>query len=142
MQWSGLEQSGIPPAVVGYNYPLDAASGYFNHPFSGLSIANLIACSNMVNNTEWTTLAYKISLSASDILLLRQQCREMHDLEIAQQSTIDVLAATARPCPCSLRQAVLDRRYTFSSYGSSSSEVVCYFGRFDRGGLNLCCYSM
>ena len=120
-------------ATIGFN----ARGEYYqNHPFSGLSIANNVACSG----SQWNTLVYRLHLHADFVQQKRAQCLQMYkeDEELFDNSYISFLTSLAEPCPCSLRQAWRDRRFQIDW----RNDLYCFYQRFFTLGLSAqyCCY--
>lgn len=130
MEWSGLWRY----ATVGYNARGDY---YMNHPLTGFSIVNNIACENS-QQSEFNNVVYELSLSDDVVQQAKATCRRMY-LEDRQMSG-DLIRQTQflEPCPCTLWQAWRDRRFRFSF-----DIGYCFYQRFQSGPiLNLCCYSL
>ena len=120
-------------ATIGFN----ARGEYYqNHPFSGLSIANNVACTGM----QWNTLVYRLHLHADFVQQKRAQCLQMYkeDEDLFDNSYISILTSLAEPCPCSLRQAWRDRRFQIDW----RNDLYCFYQRFSILGFSTqyCCY--
>ena len=120
-------------ATIGFN----ARGEYYqNHPFSGLSIANNVACTGLQLNT----LVYRLHLHADFVQQKRAQCLQMYkeDEDLFDNSYISILTSLAEPCPCSLRQAWRDRRFQIDW----RNDLYCFYQRFSILGFSTqyCCY--
>lgn len=134
MQWSGV----FTHAVVGYNA---FGRDFANHPLSGSADITDIACENEERNTDWSNQLFRIGDSRDLIQQQRAECTRRISEDVAMFGNIpSAVALNAEPCPCSLFQAVFDRRFTFNF------EIgLCLIQRFPsiRSGVaatQLCCY--
>lgn len=131
MEWSGLYRH----ATVGFNA---FGEHYFNHRLSGFSVVNTIACEGPADS-EWNNVMYRLSLSVDDVQQARATCRRTLFSDI-EQFGAEIARQNSQPCPCTIWQAFRDRRFRFSF--DSLSSGYCFYERFNRGPLNLCCYSL
>ena len=117
--------------TIGFNSPSIAT--FNNHPFTGQSNANEIACRE--NN-----LVYQISASQSDIEAQKRMCVEWHssDVEHFNQS-IALLDFITPPCPCSVNQAITDNSYYQHTIRNG---LLCFLVRFPRISDRECCYTL
>ena len=115
MQWS---TSGNAAAVVGFN-----AGGifYHNHPLSGTKlIREAVECS--MNNITNIFLTLPTTLGAH-IVVPRQCLRKYYeDVYILSGTDINDFAERLEPCPCTLRQAILD----LGRYIRQNDNSLCY----------------
>ena len=124
-------------ATIGFN----ARGEYYqNHPFSGLSVANNVACDG---GSQWNTLVYRLHLHVDFVQQKRAQCLQMYkkDENLLDGSYISFLASQAEPCPCSFRQAWRDWRFQIDW----RNDPYCFYQRFPILGLTAaaaqyCCY--
>ena len=119
-------------ATIGFN----ARGEYYqNHPFSGLSVANNVAC----NGLQWNTLVYRLHQSADFVQQKRAQCLQMYkeDEDFLDSSYISLLTSMAEPCPCSLRQAWRDWRFQ----SDWRNDPYCFYQRVSSFTGQYCCYS-
>lgn len=126
--------------TVGFNAP--SAAEFFNHPFTGQSFANEIACRE-------SNLLYQITVSPQSFIEeQRQMCLEWYSLDIERFSSaslpISVLDIVTPSCPCSLLQAFFDFRYSLFTI---TDNVWCYLLLFPSvrcGTLTdrKCCYNL
>ena len=126
--------------TIGFNSLSDFE--FINHPLTGRSNANEIACRD-------ENVLYQISNTKNIIEENRRTCLEWYSSDTERFRTRDlpaprILNRFPLSCPCSLFQAFFDRRYFLMSTGN----VWCYSPRFPRFlGLQLavdrdCCYSL
>ena len=146
MEWSGLYQH----AVIGYNA---FGSPFENHPLSGTPDILTIACENRPY-TNWSNQVYQLpSISADEQQLLRRECMNLHSNDATDQISIQTVAFTVQPCPCSLFQAFFDRRFAFDFSNTASRDFssYCFIQRFPsfipnveqiQFARQLCCYSL
>ena len=117
--------------TIGFNSPSTAT--FVNHPFTGQSDANKIACRER-------NLLYQISVSESIIETQKRMCMEWYSLDINRfDQSVTFLNVVTPPCPCSIFQAFNDRRY---SQFTVRNDLVCFLIRFPRISNRECCYSL
>ena len=143
MEWS---RSPDRHAVVGYN-----AFGlqFQNHPLSGTPDILTIACENQPY-TNWSNQVYQLpSISPDEQQLLRRECMSLHSNDATDRVSIQTVASIVQPCPCSIFQAFLDRRFAFDFSNTVSRDFLsfCFIQRFiSRFNIlfagQLCCYSV
>lgn len=145
LEWTGLFEH----AVIGYNVG-DGVDGDFppfdNYGLSGQPNVNLAACLNRERGVVWSNLLYKIGDISGDVFEeSRAKCFAKYQEDIENfGSDLFSLADSARSCPCSIFQAVRDRRFVFNFVSQPPSlTTYCFVQRFpSRGARHECCYSI
>ena len=148
MGWSGQD----PYANIGYNLNGE----YENHPLSGTSSANTIACLSSGDDSSsepvrrrqtsssWYNQLYQLPSAVDPIQQLRAECLTMELLDIQTNGDILPLARSLGACPPTINQAFLDFRFTFRSDISSVS--LCFAYVFGAGSSDIssliCCYTL
>ena len=122
--------------TIGFNSP--STADFFNHPFTGQSFANEIACRE-------SNLLYQISVSQSFVEEQKQMCLEWYSSDIDRFRTaslsISALDSLTESCPCSLFQAFFDFRYFLFSITENTWCFLLRFRSFQFGTDRECCYS-
>jgi len=117
--------------TIGFNAP--SAAIFINHPFTGQSNANEVACRD-------SNLLYQIGTSLSVIEQQRRMCVEWYRSDIERfGQLIAFLDIVTTPCPCSAFQASFDRRFFVFTV---SNNIRCYLLRFAFGVDRQCCYTL
>ena len=146
LEWTGLFEH----AVIGYSVGDGVADDFprfDNYGLSGQPNVNLVACANRERGVEWSNLVYKIGDISGDVIQEnRARCfaRYQDDIGIFGTNLLPFVSA-ARSCPCSVFQALRDRRFVFNIIAQPPSlTAYCFFQRFpSRGGVvQECCYSI
>ena len=121
--------------TIGFNSPSTAT--FINHPFTGQSNANEVACRD-------SNLLYQISVSQSVIEEQRRMCVQWYLSDIARfGQSIAFLDSITTSCPCSISQAFFDRRFVVSRFGFQARfNTLCFLLRFSRGNDRECCYTL
>ena len=140
LQWSGLDNF-YRHAVIGYNM-----NGQFiNHPRAGMSAVRNVVCANSPA-TPWSTLIYPIGDLEDQLQQARVECIRRYDADIVMFGPTGLRSRVS--CPCSMFQAVRDRRFQQDferSVFTFDVSVLCFSARFPitRGDAQgqLCCYS-
>ena len=121
--------------TIGFNSPSTAT--FMNHPLTGQSDANEIACRDC-------NVLYQISVSQSFIEAQKRMCVEWYSSDIERFG--ENVAFITPPCPCSLFQVIFDRRYSLLSFRNN---LICYSLRFPSirfpfvsGTDRECCYTL
>ena len=120
--------------TIGFNAP--SATIFANHPFTGQSNANEVACRD-------SNLLYQIGTSQSVIEEQRRMCVEWYQLDIERfNQTITILDNELPSCPCSIFQAFVDRRFFVSFLVLTvRNNIQCFLLRFAPGVDRECCYT-
>ena len=129
-------------ATIGFN----ARGEYYqNHPFSGSSIVNNVACENERNGFSLNTIIYRLHLQADFVQQKRAECQRLYKEDEERYGSdlgplLQYLAFVVEPCPCSLRQAWRDRRFQ----NDWRNDPYCFFQRFRNFGTEAqyCCYNV
>ena len=146
LEWTGQYEH----AVVGYSVGEgvdDNFPRFDNYGLSGQSNVNLVACSNEHVGVQWSNLVYKIGDISGDVAQEnRAKClaKYQDDVENFGEQPIS-LASFVLPCPCSIFQAIRDRRFVYNFIAQPpSSNSYCFFQRFSSlgGAVQECCYSV
>ena len=123
--------------TIGFNSP--SVPTFVNHPLTGQSNANQIACRE-------SNLLYQISISQSVIEEQRRMCLEWYSSDIERftitSTSIRIIDFLTPSCPCSLFQAFFDFRYSLFTIRDNT---WCYLLRFPNFQLNTdreCCYTL
>ena len=130
LQWAGL---GAPFPTIGF---YSSSDGIFeNHPLTGQRNAFEIACgpNPMTNNVIY-------SIGMFDAGRLKRMCRDwfFSDVDNFNPSVVSLLNVIIQPCPCSIFQAVRDRR--FFRFVSNPNKITVCFGS-GLAATRECCYS-
>jgi len=134
LEWAG--EFTFP--TIGFNAP--SAAEFFNHPFTGQSFANEIACREI-------NLLYQISVSQSAIEEQTRLCLEWYSSDIERfrgsPFSISTLDFFTQSCPCSLSQAFFDFRYSLFSITNNVWCFLLLFPTVRFGTLTdrQCCYN-
>ena len=116
--------------TIGFNSPSTAT--FVNHPFTGQSDANEIACRER-------NLLYQISVSQGLVEAQKRMCVEWYSSDIERfGQSVTLLDIVTPPCPCSVFQAANDFRYYLFT---RTNTLVCFLLRFPRISDRECCYS-
>ena len=144
LEWSG--RSSGPQAAIGFNVGTGIQGNFpsfQNHPLSTLPGVSMIASLNLGRGIEWTDIVYKIGdVSQNELDRNRSICVANYNQDIQEFE----LPATIRPCPCSLFQALRDRRFVLNFFPNrfdaffSDRPSVCFY-EFLRFPTQECCYS-
>ena len=131
MQWSGLWRY----PTIGYS-----AGGilYANHPLTGREEANQIDCPINNSHDQYVSVVYKISTDPDIIQQLQAQCLSWYFSDI--ESYGSDFSKSEAPCPCTLSQALWERRF---QEDVTKEDSDCFIQRFpnELGGAQECCYS-
>ena len=143
LEWTGLFEH----AVIGYNVG-EGLDGEFppfdNYGLSGQPSVNLVACLNKERGVAWSNLLYKVGDISGDIFQeSRAKCIAKYEADVEYfGSNVFSEASSARSCPCSIFQALRDRRFVFNFIAQPPSLLsYCFIERFTFVGLQECCYS-
>ena len=147
LQWSGRPSA---EAVIGVNVGVGIEGNFppfQNQPLSGRSEVPTVACLNIDRGIVWTDVVFKIGdVSQNELDRNRAECVAIYVQDI-QQFGLEVSPAP-QPCPCTIFQAVRDRRFTvnfspdrFRSFFSDRPSV-CFFQLFGLREVQECCYSI
>lgn len=145
--WTGLFNN----AVIGYNVG-EGVDGSFprfdNYGLSGQPNVNLVACLNEEFGVEWSSLVYKVGdISGDTVQENRAKCLAKYQKDIERfgmQPFSLAMSRSVQSCPCSVFQALLDRRFVYNFIAQPpSSKAFCFFQRFpsQSGAVQECCYS-
>ena len=145
LEWTGLFEH----AVIGYNVGEgvdDDFPQFDNYGLSGQPNINILACLNEERGVEWSNLVYKIGdISGDNLQQNRAKCFATYQKDVDRFGMSPFsLASAVLPCPCSIFQAIRDRRFIFNFINQPlSSTAICFFQRFPTlsGSVQECCYS-
>ena len=106
-----------------------------------MECVNLVACLNEERGVAWSNLLYKIGDISGDIFQERRaRCIAKYEADVEYFGSN--VASSARSCPCSIFQALRDRRFVFNFVAQPPSGLsYCFIERFTFVGLQECCYS-
>ena len=152
LEWSG--RSGAH-AVIGVNVGAGIQGNFppfQNHPLSGSPQVSMVASLNLGHGIEWTDIIYKIGdVSQNELDRNRSACLAMYNEDITQFGlVVPVLPAfLLQPCPCSVFQAIFDRRFFFNFLPNrfrtfafdNPRPSLCFVQRFGSERIQECCYS-
>ena len=131
LQWSGRGS----PAVVGYT--TRDANFFARHYLSGFHEVVDIATQRLSSNVRTTgRLFYQLS-GDSNLCAGNSICLNWYFNDIVQDSS---WTDSIPPCPCSLFQAITDRRYRWDTTTETSLCLVATFPSF-ASAQTECCYS-
>jgi len=126
-------------ATIGFN----ARGEYYqNHPFSGLSVANNIACQN-VDGLRWNTLVYRLHLQVDLVQQNKAECLQQYKEDEAFYGRYIYFFFPVDPCPCTLHQAWRDPGFQWDWL----NDPYCFYQRLTNvvdsdQSTQYCCYSV
>lgn len=144
LEWSG--RSSGSHAAIGFNVGTGIQGNFpsfQNHPLSTSPDVSMIASFNLGRDIEWTDIIYKIGdVSQNELDRNRSICVANYNQDIQEFG----FTAAIRPCPCSLFQAIRDRRFILNFFPNrldaffSDRPSLCFY-EFFQFPTQECCYS-
>ena len=146
-------------SVVGYNLDqraagsLDNIPSFQNHRLSGTSDVEGISKFNFRARVQWSNVIYHIG---REVALQSEQsfadCKLIESQDINLFINLGVRLERDLACPCSINQAVRDRRYIYASghlaaitgdvnFNSRNCFVQIFRPFNSNRGVHMCCYS-
>ena len=146
LQWTGESDFNI--GAIGYSLGSRTSNipEFYNHPLSKRERVKMIACSNVEGdrNRPWTNVDLKIGETTDQMNVNDRRCLEALSEDMMRLNDIKMSAFRAAPCPCSLFQAIFDRRVRVLTFIKDYVYFVPRFPAFTGGYVfgYSCAYSL
>ena len=158
LEWIGTGAQRNVYSVVGYNFnqrapgSLNNILSFKNHHLSGTPNIDGISKLNLREGVQWANVIYHIGNNVATGQQSSAECKSMESQDISLFDNLGVRLEQGLACPCSINQALRDRRYVHASgylasitgdsrFNSRNCFVQVFRPLANNRGVHMCCYS-